>query len=354
MNLLVGANGAGKSNFVAVFSMLSEMMAGRLQEFLAKTGRASSNLYLGPKATPALELQMDFSLADRIVGYAVRLMCISEGTLSFIEESFSERIEGESVRRRRSHCLSDSRKANGAGYLESVLNDVVAVGEAAIRILAVHFEHCRPHHFHDTSATSPLRQHCYIGDSQRLRSDAGNLAAMLYAYRQSDPGAYARILSTVRQVIPDFDSFELEPDRVNPREIILNWRRRGSDYLLGPHQLSDGSLRAMAILTLFLQPEADLPKVIVLDEPELGLHPHALEIVAGLMRAASLRTQVIVATQSPTLVDHFRPEEVIVAESGENGSQFRRLSTEDLNDWLEDYSLGELWRRNVLGGGPLP
>ena len=157
-----------------------------------------------------------------------------------------------------------------------------------------------------------------------------------------------------REPVVVIDRFALDPQRLHPSNILLNWRQRGSDYLFGPHQLSDGSLRAMALATLLLQPEAELPDLIVLDEPELGLHPYALEIVAGLIRAASSTVQFVVATQSESFLGHFDVSEVLVAESRADGSHFRRLSAQELAVWLKDYSLAELWRRNVLGGGPLP
>jgi predicted ATPase len=167
------------------------------------------------------------------------------------------------------------------------------------------------------------------------------------------PDAYLRIVSTVRQLVPSFGDFALEPQRFDSKSILLNWRQFDSDYLFGPHQLSDGSLRAMAIATLFLQPENDLPNMIVLDEPELGLHPQALELLLGLIRSVSYRTQVILATQSPTLLDYFEPAEIIVADLQDGASRFRRLDEEQLKDWLEDYGVGELWQKNVIGGGPL-
>ena len=176
---------------------------------------------------------------------------------------------------------------------------------------------------------------------------------MLYLYKAAYPEVYARIVSTVRQVVPAFDDFVLEPQRLSPTKILLNWKQIGREYLLGPHQLSDGSLRAMAIATLFLQPENNLPNLIVLDEPELGLHPQALELLLGLIRSVSHRTQVILSTQSPTLLNYFEASEVIVAELQEGASKFRRVDEKELTDWLEDYSVGELWQKNVIGGGPL-
>ena len=165
---------------------------------------------------------------------------------------------------------------------------------------------------------------------------------------------YRRIVSVVRKMVPNFDDFVLTPEMLNQNSILLKWRQREHDYLFGPHQLSDGSLRAIALVTLLLQPEKDRPNLIFLDEVEIGLHPYALELIAGLIRAASVKTQIIVATQSAAFVDQFQPEEIIVAEAPRGETLFRRLAAEPLRDWLEDYSVGELWEKNVIGGGPMP
>ncbi len=212
---------------------------------------------------------------------------------------------------------------------------------------------CRIYHFHDTSLTAKVRLPCYIEDNQRLHSDGGNLPAMLYLYQQNDPVVYRRIVNTLRKMAPFFGDFVLEPRRLDPTRILLNWRQKQKDYLLGPHQLSDGTLRALALVTLLLQPERDLPSLIILDESELGLHPHAVEILVGLICSVSQKSQVILATQSPTFVDFFQPEEIIVTELNQGCSEFRRLDSEEFTDWLEDYSVGELWQKNVIGGGPL-
>jgi predicted ATPase len=211
----------------------------------------------------------------------------------------------------------------------------------------------RVFHFHDTSETAKIRQSCYIEANQALYSDGGNLAAMLYLYQQTKPMIYRRIVSTVRKIMPMFDDFVLEPQRLNPKYILLRWKQRDGEYIFGPHQISDGSLRAMALIALFLQPIGDLPAAIILDEPELGLHPHAIEIIAGLIRAASLKAQVILTTQSTTFLDHFKLEEIIVVDDERGHSVFRRLEVDQFKDWLEDYSVSQLWEKNVLGGGPL-
>ena len=187
----------------------------------------------------------------------------------------------------------------------------------------------------------------------RLNSNGGNLAAVLHRYKRTNENVYRRIRSTVAKIVPSFDDFVLEPRELNPRNILLNWRQLGRDYLFGPHQFSDGALRAIALVTIFLQPERELPNLIIVDEPELGLHPHAMLIISGLMRAASTHTQVLLATQSPTFLDHFNPIRGDCGRGKGTRSQYRRLTSEELRDWLQQYSLGELWQKNVLGGGPV-
>jgi predicted ATPase len=175
---------------------------------------------------------------------------------------------------------------------------------------------------------------------------------MLYLYHQRYPIAYRRIVAAVRAVVPYFDDFVLEPLRLNPRNIELRWRAKGAEYDFGPHQLSDGSLRMIALATLLLQPEEDLPALVLLDEPELGLHPAALRVLADLMRHAAEHCQLLVATQSAALVNHFTPDDIITVNVKDGASSFERLDAEKLKDWLDDYTLGELWERNVIGGGP--
>lgn len=347
LNVLIGANGAGKSNFVSFFKMLNEMMAGRLQEYIGKTGRGQSILHFGQKVTPQLEAWLEFEERDALDTYYLRLFHVAGDTLLFADETLDYKKQDRERPHREPMSL-------GGGHAETRIGDMATQGNATARAFRHILNDCRVYHFHDTSPSARIRQFCYLNDNRWLMPDAGNLAAMLYAYGRQSEMVYKRIVSTVQKILPEFDDFDLNPDRLNANDIILNWRKRGSEYLFGPHQISDGTLRAMALCTLFLQPESDLPSVIILDEPELGLHPHGLEIVAGLMRAVSAKTQVIVATQSQTFLNFFEPAEIVTVESHEGRSQFRRLESDRLKDWLDDYTIGELWQRNVLGGGPLP
>ena len=347
LNVLIGANGAGKSNFVAFFKMLNELMAGRLQEYVGRMGRAQSVLHFGPKVTPQLEGLLEFEAGDSVDTYHLRLFHAANDTLIFAEETLDYKKEGWQGPPRLPMSL-------GGGHFETKIGDLAAQGNSTAKVFRHILNKCRVYHFHDTSATSQIRQTNYINDNRGLMADGGNLAAMLYAYRLKNEVVYKRIVSTIQKVMLDFEDFDLEPSRLNANDISLNWRRRGREYLFGPHQISDGTLRAMAIVTLLLQPEEDLPGVIILDEPELGLHPHAIEIVAGLMRAVSIKTQAIVATQSQTFLNFFEPGEVITVDTTQCESVFRRLNPDEYKEWLEDYTIGELWQRNVLGGGPLP
>lgn len=212
---------------------------------------------------------------------------------------------------------------------------------------------CRVYQFHDTSDKSKIRKSGYIEDAGYLRHDAGNLAAYLYSLRQSQPSYYERIVQTIRQACPQFQDFDLAPSTRNEQYILLNWREtHRPDYLMGPHQLSDGTLRFMALATLLLQPPERLPSVIVLDEPELGQHPSAIAVLADLVRGVTDRSQVILATQSPTLVNHFTLDQIRPLEFRDGRSFFLGLEPKDYQSWLEDYTTGELWQKDVFGGGP--
>lgn len=148
---------------------------------------------------------------------------------------------------------------------------------------------------------------------------------------------YQRIVEHIRMVLPQFEDFELEPSIFIGDYISLNWREKDeNEYLFGPGQLSDGSLRFIALAALLLQPPETMPDVIIIGEPELGLHPAAIGILAGMIRTASMHSQVILATQSTRLVDEFEPENIIVAErdSRNNSSIFRKLNHDALSEWL--------------------
>jgi predicted ATPase len=343
LNVLIGANGSGKSNLVSFFKLLHEVEAEHLQTYIGQSGGADSVLHFGSKVTSRINTDLEFETDAGRIQYALGLLHGAPDALW---------IEGEQIVPQSSGPPTIT--VGVGGRRESHLRQWAAQCDQNAKIINDLLRRFRVFHFHDTSQSAKIRQESYIEANQGLYSDGGNLAAMLYLYQQTKPMVYRRIVSTVRKVMPMLDDFVLEPQRLNPRYILLNWKQKGSDYVLGPHQLSDGSLRAMALITLFLQPTEDLPPLIVIDEPELGLHPHAIVIIAGLIRAASLTSQVLLMTQSTTFLDHFEPGEIIVVDSRDGRSLFRHLNTRELRYWLKDYSVGQLWEMNVLGGGPLP
>jgi len=191
-----------------------------------------------------------------------------------------------------------------------------------------------------------------LHDNRFLREDGSNLASFLYLLRERHEASYRMIRNTIRMVVPFFDDFVLEPMALNPDTIRLEWRHRISDAYFDVSSLSDGTLRFVALATLLLQPKELRPEIILLDEPELGLHPYAITMLAAMLRSASHETQIVAATQSPTLLDHFEPEDVLVAERVAGETRINRLEAEPLLEWLEEYSLGQLWEKNELGGRP--
>ncbi len=336
LNVLIGANGAGKSGLASYFSLLNASFGASFDEHIIRSGGANSLLHLGVGQTSEIESTVTVLTTYGRGKLKQRFVFRPPDGLSPLElqVEWSDKETFPAP-----HVVAPSADWRLDAYL---------------KIYGVIFGQTRVYHFDDASFRSPARSSCYIEDAYRLRANGGNLAAMLHRYQHNHPTVYHRIRSAIRLVAPSFDDFVLKPQPANPANILLNWRQIGSsDYLFGPHQLSDGSLRAMALITLLLQPEADLPNLLIVDEPELGLHPFALSIVAGLIRAASTQTQVIVATQSAEFLDHFEPSEIIVADSVGGESQFRRLDVDGLQGWLEDYSIGELWQKNVIGGGPM-
>jgi len=198
-----------------------------------------------------------------------------------------------------------------------------------------------------------MRKTTKVDDNEFLRADGSNLAAFLYYLRAKHDDSYSLIQRTVQRVAPFFDDFRLKPLNLKPDDIKLEWRHKRSDQYFDASSLSDGTLRFIVLATLFLQPKEYRPSVILVDEPELGLHPYAIEMLASLIRQASLDTQVIVSTQSSLLLDHFGPEDVLVANRVDGGTQITRLDPAHLAVWLADYSLGQLWEKNELGGRPV-
>lgn len=317
--------------------MLRNLVDGRLQQYITKGGQAVSFLYQGQKKTKSIKAAFHFSSGT----YQLELEPTVKGELMFSNEEILLQRENKPFR------LSIS-----GGYLESALrsppHDQVLQEVAKYMVQAI--ESWKVYHFHDTSPNAPIKQRGEVQDNQYLRPDAANLAPFLFRLKKENDAHYNLIVNTVKLVAPFFHDFRLEPVTENPTIINLEWTSTDSDFPFRVDQLSDGILRFICLATLLLQPH--LPATIIIDEPELGLHPYAIEVLSGLLKKASSRAQVIIATQSVTLIDTFDLADLIVVERSNEGSSFHRPDPEKLKSWLNNYSLGQLWEKNVLGSSP--
>jgi predicted ATPase len=332
LNILIGANGAGKSNLLQVFELLNQVAEGNLQVFVAQSGYADALLHFGQKVTDEIVVRLDFGR----YGYEARLGATASNTLFFTtEHHWRHGLVFE-------HPLE---KLVEGGHQETTL-----LGSSISKEILQSFKSWKIYHFHDTGKASKVRLTGDIGDNAIFRPDGSNLAAVLYLLSRTQRDHYDRIVRTIRLAAPFFDDFTLRPDPLNTDKIRLEWREKGSDAYFNAASLSDGTLRFMCLAVLLLQPEP--PSIVLIDEPELGLHPYAITLLADMLRGAAEKTQVIVSTQSAPLVNQFEPQHIVVADREDGQSVFRRLDRGELESWLDEYGMGDLWEKNVIGGRP--
>ena len=338
LNILIGANGAGKSNFIGLFKFVHEIRRKNLQFYVSQQLGADKLLFFGRKRTSALDIYLEFTPN----AYAVTLATDAGGGLLFQREYcrfFGYKINYSGG--------TKTQQLASPGARESGLPDQPHTMSSAGHV-AGYLSDWKVYHFHDTSESAKVKQPGRIREAYTLLPQADNLAAFLRSIR--DTPAYGLIVRTVQRVAPFLLDFVLEPEADNPAQIRLRWRHRGSEETFDASDFSDGSLRFICLATLLLQP--NLPSVILLDEPELGLHPYALQILAGMMRTASDKTQIIASTQSVTLANQFSWEDLIVVDRVADASRFRRLTAAEVEQWLDEYAIGELWEKNILGWTP--
>jgi predicted ATPase len=343
LNVLIGPNGAGKSNLLSFFRFLGAISQHRFQLFVGKEGGANAILHHGRKRTPELVTSVSFTLKEGSLEFGFTLVGAAPDKLLVAHENLKLR-RGDETTEQDSYSEPHEEAYSFFSGPRSQNEELLA---SAVNGLAYY-------HFHDTSADAPIKLNCRLNDNRSLRADGGNLAAFLFMLKAAHPARYERIRATIQMAAPFFDDFVLQPDALDPGSIHLEWRERDADTPFFAHQFSDGTLRFIALTTALLQPELPGgPRTILIDEPELGMHPYALTLLASMMRAASQATQLIISTQSVTLLDELaEPEDVIVVERKGSQSTFRRLDIAQLEGWLDEYSLGELWKKNVLGGRP--
>jgi predicted ATPase len=332
LNVVIGANGSGKSNLIGVFRLLERVLSHNLQAYVAS--EPDRLLHHGRKTTPALSV--DFAFDRNSYGFTLKAQ---QDTLIFDEE----RVEYDGFWKYAEPIARGHKESQLEEAAASYKNEIPKHVFPKVRNLIVY-------HFHDTSDSSPAKQTADVEDNRQLRRDAGNLPAYLYWLKEKHPVQFRHIEEHIRLVAPFFDRFVLEPLKLNERKIKLEWRQKGSDAYFDAFSLSDGTLRFICLATLLLQPTP--PDLILLDEPELGLHPFAIRVLAEMLEAVARRAQVVVATQSVTLLNQFSPADVIIAENDGLQSTFEHVDEEKLKEWLKEFSIGELWEKNVLGGRP--
>ena len=346
VTVMIGANGSGKSNLISFFQLLNNALTGSLQVYIARNGSADTFLHYGSKETESYSARLLFSNDEATDEYSFRMSYAAGDKLIYTEERITFHKKGE---------VQPFRHTFEPGNKESqLIEPQEGPQKGAVNVLCYLLRNCRYYQFHDTTIESKIRRGCYINDYKSLKSNGGNLAAFLYHLKKADGEYYDRIVLYIKQVLRQFGGFELKPSVENRNYVTLDWKEEGDDTVFGVHQLSDGTLRFIALATLLLQPPKYMPKLIVIDEPELGLHPKAVSILATMVRMASEYAQIIIATQSPQLLDEFEERNIVVVEwdRWKHSSTFKRLDSERLKAWREEYSLSELWDKNVLGGRP--
>ncbi|MEA4840106.1 MAG: AAA family ATPase [Bacteroidales bacterium] len=341
LNILIGSNGVGKSNFISFFELTKAIYEQRFGSYTLTKGGIDNLLYHGRKGSEFIDGLMDF---DNTNAFFFRLVP-SQSNKGFIfgtgdyfnsKKTIDKNYHSFWHRSEWDEFVEESNLKNNptwrAGYLKKFLSSFSV------------------YHFHDTSSTSPMRGACELNDNGYLRDNGSNLAAYLFLLEHTDEKAFRLIEGVIRSIAPYFKRFDLKPDPLNPGKINLKWEEVSSDMYLDGYSFSDGTLRFIALATLLLQ--SKLPEIIIIDEPELGLHPAAINKFASLVKKASKKSQVIVSTQSTNLVNCFEPEDIIVVDRENNQSVFKHLSGQDLSVWINDYdySLSDMWEKNLIGG----
>ncbi len=340
INLFIGANGSGKSNLISFFEMISYIMTDSFQQYIADNGFANTLLYFGSKTTSQIEAIIKLT-SETTSKYDFILSHIAGDSLVFAKETINYKKNNE----------YQSLNLSGNSKETELKNSQAAIAKSLRNILSC----IRIFHFHDTSKNSFIKQARIIEDNTHLKSDGGNLASFLYRLKDEYPKHYNKIKLIIRQIAPFFDDFILIP---NKDYILLKYKEIGSDIEFGAFRLSDGTLRFMALATLLIQPKEKMPAIIIIDEPELGLHPVAIDKLASLLITASRYSQIFITTQSERLLNHFEVENIIVVsrekeiENNRYFSEFQKLDQEELKTWLAEYSLSQIWESNIIGGRP--
>ena len=343
INVLIGANGSGKSNFVQLFNFLRQMTTKDFPIHVGRMGGTDRFFHNGLENTRRINIEMKFKTEkpDCSNVYRCTLTHTTAGNVFIVsdEGGFWDR---NSYDRPKWDTITH-------GGLWSNLESEKKL-TTINRYVRDYMRSYRVYHFDDTSFNADKKRYHNVSDNDFYREEASNLGPFLYRLKNEDENSYQNIVERIRLAVPFFEDFYLKPGKPDINNITLEWKEKGTDAYRDVYSLSDGTLRFICLAVLFLQPEP--PETIIIDEPELGLHPFAISQLAALIRSTK-KPQIILATQSVTLLDEFYPDDIIVAERrDQEGSELRRLKEEELEIWYKEYSLGDLWLKNLLGGRP--
>lgn len=330
INIFIGANGSGKSNFLSFFDFLKNIYNQNLQEFVAVRGGVQRFLHKGDKFTE--EISAHLGLKKNEYSFTLKkgdnLFIFTKEGLWYNNPYYENPFEIASF------SPESNLRYNGkprASYIRKYLDAL------------------QKYHFHDTGENSPFNRESNIENDKFYLYDRGeNISAYLYNIHLNHTIVYNLIIRTIQSIAPYFLDFVFRP--LPNGNIRLRWQSKFSSTVYGASDLSDGTIRFIALTTLFMQPI--LPQTIIIDEPELGLHPSAIAKLAGMIKSVSAKQcQVIIATQSTDLISHFEPENIITVDQKNGESIFERLNSDTLEKWLEDYTIDDLWKRNIISSG---
>lgn len=364
LNVLIGANGCGKTSLLDVFSLLAASAAGQLKSCIKDMGGFDPNLSLQPTGTGDKAKLMRFELERAVSNYAPLKYDITlrpSGTSYQIpDESLTQHNDPskpnpmkhlESVHGRTRYFDTDENKLKAPAWeydeTESALSQAGKMYQEPERFRTT-LASSTYYHALDVSPRAPVRLPQQMREALLPGKNGEDLVTCLYWMREASPDRFETIEDTLRVGFPGFERLNFPP--VASGLLALTWKDKDVKQPFYLHQLSEGTLRFLWLTTLLYSP--GLTEVTLLDEPEVSLHPELLSVLADCLREASARTQLIVATHADRLVRFLRPEDVVTFELEEGISTAIRAEDLDLDAWLKEYTLDQVWEHGRMGGRP--
>lgn len=358
--VLIGANGVGKTSLLDAFSLLSASAGGKLKERLSSLGgvagiltreKADSLSLLVDMEVPGQEpLEYALSLTPKGVGYVISQERLSQAREGFDQpfkhiDSYGDNIQYYEVENKGSGLVRPNWEYNP---LETSLSQVPKMFQEPEQLRQI-LGSTTQYHVLDVGQRAPVKLPQQMKPADLPGADGEDLVPFLYSLREGDQERYEAVIDSLRAAFGDFDCLSFPP--VAAGMLAMTWKDKSFQKPLYMHELSEGTLRFLWLVSLLQSP--GLSTITMIDEPEVSLHPELLSLLADLMREASQHTHLIVATHSDRLVRFLRPEEVVVMDVGEDGGATATWADElDLDQWLAEYSLDEVWRMGRMGGRP--